>query len=223
MYAALVRVAPAPYALDMRARAAFDRGDLATARSAVLRLPEGDARSEWLARLELARGNSPAARAHFIEAGDAASVQSAIDALARTDNPIAVSLERSLIARLQRDGRHPDSVADATWHLGVLYARAYDQTQALAAYRQAARLSPLAAKYVLAAGYQELTMRRYADAGRDFARALDVDPGSADAYAGAGLVALHDGNRTAAQRYAQRARALDPHSEGLRALLQALK
>jgi len=186
-------------------------------------MPEGDARSEWLARLDLARGNQGAARAHFIDAGDAAAVQRAIDALEPSDSAIAQSLERSLIARLQRDGRHPDSVADATWHLGVLYAHAHDDRRALAAFRQASQLSPIVGKYLLAAAYQEFTMHRYADAQRDFARTMDVDPGSADAYAGAGLVALHGGNRREAQRYAERARALDPRSDGLRALLQALK
>ncbi|MFN2450242.1 MAG: tetratricopeptide repeat protein, partial [Candidatus Baltobacteraceae bacterium] len=118
---------------------------------------------------------------------------------------------------------HPDAVADASWNLGILWSRAGRPERALQAYRAASALAPFAAKYLLAAAFQELDLHRTAQARNGFLRAIDVDPASADAYAGAGMAALVRGDRALALHYARRSAAIDPRGHALRTLERALR
>jgi Tfp pilus assembly protein PilF len=72
-------------------------------------------------------------------------------------------------------------------------------------YARARALAPLNTKYLLESGTLAL-QRRHADAAHAlFARAAEIDPGSADAVAGMGLAALDAGDRAEAERLDARA------------------
>lgn len=176
MYEALARVAPAPYVLEMLVRSAYDRSDMRTARERALHLPPGEGRSEWLARIDAASGDERAALAAYLSAGNAPQVQQRIDALARTNVRAALTLERRLIARMRSDADHPDAVADAQWHLGVLLAQSGDRRGALRAFKAASVLGPLNAKYLLSLSALERELGMMAAARADRARAIDADP-----------------------------------------------
>lgn len=176
MYAAIVRAAPAPYALDMLTRSQFDRGEYAQASMTALKLPRGDQRSEWLARIAQARGDRQAALASYLRAGDAEQVQARIGELASRNLRGAILLERELIGRMSRDRDHPDAVADATWSMGVLVERGGDKQGALRLYRRASQISPINAKYLLSAASAERGLGMTQAARADMLRAHDVDP-----------------------------------------------
>ncbi len=223
IYALIARIAPAPYALDMLARAAYDRRDLNAARDAASRMTGAAQREQWMGTIALASGDRAAARRAFIAAGNPVAAQPEIDRLAVRDPALAMQEERQLLRVLASSGDHPDAVAEATWNVGRLYARQDRPLEALACYRRAWALSPIAAKYLLAAGFQEYDLHRDPQAARDFARAIDIDPSSADAYAGAGMTALRMGDRARARSDARSASALDPRDGALRTLESLLQ
>lgn len=179
LYGAIARVAPAPYAIDMQAYAAFARGDLDAAQRDALRLPRGNTRAEWLGRIARARGDGRSALRFFINANDAAAAQAEIDAGAAGDLARTIAAQRLLTRSLARTRDHPDAVAESMWHLGQLYDRGGDAGNALRAFRQAVQLSPLNGKYLLTAGYAERRAGNAAAAKRYFERAVDLDPASA--------------------------------------------
>ncbi|MFN2450241.1 MAG: hypothetical protein ABR508_10735, partial [Candidatus Baltobacteraceae bacterium] len=104
VYASIVRVAPAPYALDMLAQAAFARGDIAGAERTARRLPQGAQRLQWLANIALARGERAGALRLFIAAGDAAAAQTEIDRGSAGGLGASIAAEKALIDRLRREG-----------------------------------------------------------------------------------------------------------------------
>ena len=223
IYREIARVAPAPYVNAMLARAAYDSGDLALARQYVLRLPPSSKRSDELGRIALQQGNEPQALHDFILAGDSDTIDAEVAAIRKTDLPRAYALESSLKDRLEASTTHPDALAQAYWRLGTLAIAQGRPELALRNYEQAVTISPLSEKYLLWAGYQAYDLRRLKSAAQCFARAIAADPTSADAYAGAGLVLLSNGQRAAAQANEVRARALDPHAVGLARLEAALR
>lgn len=223
IYSAIVRAAPAPFALSMLARAALDRGDLDTAQHYAQRLPASPWRSDLYGRIAQARGDSASAQQDFLAAGDIFAVGREIDALAARNPRAAYDLELKLKNRLQQSGTHPDLVAEAYWQLGVLSAKQGLTRRAMLEYRQAVDLSPLSSKFLISAGFQAYDLQRNAAARRYFARAIAVDPCSADALAGAGMLALRDGRRALAQTYAQRSAACDPASQALVTLRKQLQ
>jgi tetratricopeptide (TPR) repeat protein len=218
IYQAIARVAPAPYVNGMLARAAFARGDLQTAQSYARALPASGNRSELLARIALAYGDHRSAQRFFVSAGDAADVDAEVDRLAQRDLRVAYALELELKNRLEQSGTHPDATAQTYWRLGVLAAREGRRDLAMMQYRRALDLSPISGKYLISAGFQAYELRSWAEAKQDFQRAINVDPQSADAYAGAGMTALAMGDRTAAQTFAARSKALDANSHALKTL-----
>lgn len=223
IYELITRYAPAPYAFDMLARTALARVDTGTAQRYALQLPPSSTRSELLGRIAQARGNDRAARHYFIQAGDILSVDAQVQKLARHDLRAAFALELQLENRLEAGGTHPDAVAESYWKLGVLCALQGRLRQAMDYYTRAVALSPISAKYLIAAGFQAYNLQQSAQAEQYFQRAIAVDPGSADAYAGAGMAALRLGDRARAQAYAARARALDPQSRPLKTLQSQLQ
>jgi hypothetical protein len=218
VYRQLNRLGPAPYVDDMLARAALDSNELERAEHYADLLPASPERSELFARIAQRRGDEAAAQLWYVRAGDVAAVDADVARIAVRDPRAAYRLQAQLNRRLQQGGTHPDGVAESYWQLGVLAARARLPHLALADYRSAMQLSPLSGKYLNAAGFQAYDLQVFEESSRDFNRAIEVDPASADAYAGAGLVALAQGDRAAALRYAAKSRALDPNSAPLQTL-----
>jgi tetratricopeptide (TPR) repeat protein len=162
-------------------------------------------------------------------------VQAAAQRLAVTDPQGAYALERLLEVRLSRRATHPDAVAQAQWQMGLFANQVAwrkvpgSETQrawlriALPAFESAVALAPLSERYAIAAANQADLLVERSRAEALFARASDIDPGSADAIAGLGVVALQRGDRAAAIIYLTRARALDPKALMVSALERDLR
>ena len=217
----------------MLSRAALDAGDAAAAQTHVDRMAPSVEREELLARIALARGDHAAAMGHFLDAADINALDAEVDRLRHADRiDEAYVLESATRERLARTGTHPDAVAESFWRSGELAtAHGYENPPqrdhwfliGLDDYRQALALSPFSEKFLLAAGIQSLDLLQYKASRAYFARSIDVNPASAQAYAGLGIIALRSGDRRAAQAYAARSRALDSHSRFLARLDRELR
>lgn len=235
VYASLDRVAPAAYVEATLAHAALASGDDAAAELHALRLPASPTRDELLARIALARGEPALALEYFLAAPDAAAVQRVIEQRAARDPAAGYALALLLERRLALLRTHPDALADADWRVGLLANRtAWVQVpgsttqrawlrRALDAFEEAVQLSPLSEQYVIAAANQADLLEDRRRAEQLFRSAEAIDPTSADAVAGLGVVAFQDGHRDVAGRYLERARALDPQSLMVRALERDLR
>ena len=93
----------------------------------------------------------------------------------------------------------------------------------LADFEAAVGLAPLSERYVISAANQANLLGARRRARALFRQAVDIDPASADAIAGLGVVALEDGDRKAAIDYLTRARAIDPSALMVRALERSLR
>jgi tetratricopeptide (TPR) repeat protein len=221
VYSAIERVAPAPYIESMLAWYALYDGNLAEAELHAHKMPNSAVKSELLGRIAQARNQPLLAREYFLVAPDVDEMQRRITAMSRTNPAEAFDLEVAFKNRLESLTTHPDAVADAYWRMGQLATlRAYLDpslratllTQGLSYYNVAIGLAPLSERYMLAAGSQELLMHNDALAQQYFNRGLDVDPTSADAYAGLGIVAFRASDIAEARYYEAQARARDPHA-----------
>ncbi|MBV9270850.1 MAG: hypothetical protein JO165_07145, partial [Candidatus Eremiobacteraeota bacterium] len=161
VYRAIERFAPGSYVEAMLARAALDAGDVRTARSYALRLPNSQERSEILGTIAQAQNDDRAAQRYFVDALDYAVVQRDVDTLAFTDPHAAYALELRLQRRLKATATHPDALAESYWVLGQLATnRAISERSPLWANaalrydRNAIALAPLSGKYWIAAGTQ---------------------------------------------------------------------
>lgn len=223
VYTAIARVAPAPYANSMLARAALQRNDLAAARHYAMALPASPRRDDLLGRIAQAAGDHRTAQQYFLAAGDIFAIGDEIEAQAKLDPRDAYDLQMQLNRRLEKSGTHPDAVAEGYWRAGVLSSKLGRPARALEEYRHAVALSPISAKYLISVGFQAYDLRRLNVARSSFARAIAVDPCSADALAGAGMVALLQGDRASARAYARRSGTCDPRSHALYTLRQQLR
>jgi hypothetical protein len=235
IYGVLDRFAPASYVESSLAERALERGDAKSAQRYAVRLPESPNRDELLARVASARGQAQLALEYSLAAFDSDAVQAAAQRLAVTDPQAAYALERLLELRLSRRATHPDAVAEAQWQMGLFANQVAwrkvpgSETQrawlrvALSAFESAAALAPLSERYAIAAANQADLLAERSRAEALFARAAEIDPGSADAIAGLGVVALQKGDRTAAITYLTRARALDPRALMVSALERDLR
>ena len=206
VYEMLERVAPLPFVEEMLTADALQRGDLATASVHAARMPAGTLRNEYQARIALARGRHDEAIRRFLEAGDDAALQADVLQLIQTGRAReAYALEDRVRRRLVASKTRPNAVADSWWRLGRIAVRMNDVQEADRDYARARALAPLNTKYLIESGMLAL-QRRHADAARaSFARAAEIDPGSADAVAGMGLAALDAGDRAEAEHLAARA------------------
>ena len=230
VYDLLDRVAPAPYVQATLAEAALAEGDDARALVHALRLPASPTRDELLARIAQARGEQQLALEYFLAAPDADAVQSAVLARAAQNPAGGYALERLLEARLALSATHPDAVAETYWRMGMLANQeAWRQVpgsatqlewlrRALRDFESAVRISPLSERYVIAAANQEDLVGTRRRAEELFLRAGEIDPDSADALAGLGVIAFENGDRAKARLYLQQARSVDPRSLMVRAL-----
>lgn len=231
-YAALEKIAPAPYVAAMLATAALDRNDLQLAQSYARRLPDSAARAELLGRIARARGNQAEAYRHFVDANDVFAIRGEVNRLAAHDLPGAYELELRLKDRLERAATHPDALADAYWRLGRLttqrgymdpaHRRAWFE-EGMRDYEAAVKLAPLAERYLIAAGSQALNLDEPARARVFFKRAIDGNPASADAYAGLGVADYRLGDLASARQDERMSRSYDPHSHFLHTLEALLK
>jgi tetratricopeptide (TPR) repeat protein len=235
VYRALDHVAPAPYVEVTLAQAALERGDAAAAQRYAVRLSASPVKDELFARAALLRGQSGLAREYFLAAPDPDAVERAADSLAATDPASAYSLEQVLQARLARSQTHPDAVAETSWRMGQLAnRRAWREIsgslrqrrwleRALRDFEAALALAPLSERYVIAAANQADLLGDRHRAAELFARGVDIDPASADAIAGLGVIAVENGDRSTAALDLARARALDARALMVRALERDLR
>lgn len=226
VYRTLDRIAPAPYVESTLARAALSRGDTANALHYALRLPPNAVRNGLLARVAAARGEDVLAFEYAFVAPDIETVQASLLRMSATHPEDAYHLEERFRDRLMALETHPDAVAHAWWMLGVIASSMHGnwQSRAYDDYVRAAILSPLDVQHVLAAANEAVTIGRWDDAAHWYGRALEVNPASADAIAGLGIVAW-DGrrDRAAADSGLAAARAIDPLSKLVATLERQLR
>lgn len=223
VYRALDAIAPAEYVSDALGTTALAQGDLDAAQRYAVQMPPGERRDDLLAQIAAARGDGVLAREYYFVATDVAAMQQAIAVLARTDISSALAAEAQFRAYLIALGTHPDAVADS-YYISANYETALRRYRdGFALDEQALALAPMNMGYLLSAANNAYLGGDLADAQRYFARGVAVDPGNGDAYAGLGLVALRQGDRTRAQAYLQQARAVEPHAQMISALAAALR
>jgi hypothetical protein len=235
VYAVLDRLAPAPYVESSLAQLALERGDGQTAQHYALRLPASTNRDELLSRIAAAMGSPQLALEYALAAFDADTVAARATRLGVADPRAAYELEALLARRLLTRTTHPDAVAQARWQMGIFAnetawrkvpgsapQRVWLQT-AFADFNAAARLAPLSERYAIAAANQADLLGERLRAEQLFRQAAAIDPGSADAVAGLGVLAVENGDRAAARAYLARARALDARSLMVRALERDLQ
>jgi tetratricopeptide (TPR) repeat protein len=235
VYGALDRAAPAPYVEVTLAQDALARDDAASAERHALRLPASPTRDELLGRVAQARNQQTLALEYFLAAPDAAAVNAAAEARAASNPAAGYALEQLLETRLALLATHPDTVAETDWRLGGLAnrtawiqlpgspAQRFWLDRGLRHFEAAVALSPLSERYVIAAANQADLLERRPRAAELFGQAVTIDPGSADALAGLGVVAYQNGDRVSAAAYLQRARAIDERSLMVRALERDLR
>ncbi len=235
VYHALDAVAPAPYVEATLAQYALYNDDAASAEHYALRLPASPTRDELLARVARARGEPLLALEYFLAAPDVDAIDETADALAIRSPAAAYALERLLRVRLALLGTHPDAVADAYWRMGRFANRqAWREVsgspkqlawlrRGLRDFEAAVALAPLSERYIIAAANQADLMQDRTRAAALFRDAFGVDPASADAIAGMGVVAFERGDRAGALRLLEQARALDPNALMVRALERDLR
>jgi tetratricopeptide (TPR) repeat protein len=227
---------PLPPALGLvLARNAVAAGELNLAERDIARLGPSRDRSALLGRVAEARGDAVGAVADYLAAGDVTGLERRVDELAGSGQiPAALELQRAAIAKLQGDHTQADALADAYFALGRLeetaayaipvgaparHARELDSRDA---YAGAVALAPLNENYLLGYANQLLNVSELEAAKRAFGRARDVDPASAEPFAGLGEIALREGNPSRARAYLVRAQALDPASDAAGRLAREL-
>lgn len=235
VYRLLDRVAPAPYVEVSLARQALQSGDADAAERYAARLPGSPTRDELFAAIARKRDQRVLALEYLLAAPDPVAIDSAAQELALRDPAAAYAMERLLEVRLARDGTHPDAMARTYWEMGRLANRtAWRQVPGSAIQRAwlerglsnldaAARLAPLSELYIVEAANQADLLDERLLAQRLFARAADIDPASADAVAGLGVVAWQNGDSHAALAYLTQARRLDARALMVRALERDLR
>ncbi|MDQ6931861.1 MAG: hypothetical protein M3160_01655 [Candidatus Eremiobacteraeota bacterium] len=230
VYRTLERIAPSDTVEAMLAQDDLAHHRLHDAQDRIERMTPGAQRSELQAQLATAQGKTEQALRAYLAADDVDALQLEVDRLARSGRlDDAYGFERQIVKRLTSQRTHPDALAEAWWHLGELASwlaargtREKWLQSGQQEYEQALGLAPFSEKYLLAAGFQALTLRDTTAASTYLSRAIDVNPASAEAYAGLGQLALMSGDRARARSYAARSHNLDRNNVELRVLEREL-
>jgi tetratricopeptide (TPR) repeat protein len=210
LYRAIARVAPLPFVEATLADAALRDGDLDAASAHAERLPTGAVRSEMLARIAKARGRTTEAMGLFLDAGDDVALQRHVDRLSAAGRyRAAYDFEARVLDRLAAAPTRPNAAADSWWRLGRLAVRLHRPREARADFARAGAVAPLNTKYLIDAGTLALEERDWPTAATLFAKTRQIDPGSAAATAGLGLVSLRRGDVAQARRLCEAASAID--------------
>ena len=235
VYHLLDHVAPAPYVEATLAEHALSAGDAGAALRYALRLPASPTRDALLARVAQARGDRVLGLEYFLAAPDVDAVEASVSSLATRDPAAGYALEQTLNARLALQATHPDAVAESSWRMGELAnRRAWREIpasraqgswllRAMGDFEAAVARAPLSEKFAIAAANQAMLLGNLARAHTLFAKAVAVNPGSADAVAGLGVVAYQLGDPATARAYLARARRLDANALMVRALARDLR
>ncbi len=223
VYHALDRIAPADFVEDMLAHDALAHGDTDLAQHYAVRMSPGERRDDLLADVALARGQDVLAYEYFYVADDAAAVRRFVVAKTVHDIPGAIETEAQFRAKLIAEATHPDAVAESYEFSGNLEASLNHEREAMNDYEAAIALAPLNQSYLLSAANQSLSDHKYADARAYYQRTLRIDPASADALAGLGVLAVRAGRREEAQRYYSQSRRIDPNAGMVIELARELK
>lgn len=235
VYRAIDALAPAPYVVATLAAYELSAGNTDGALREAIRLPASPTRDELLASIARAQGNEQLALEYYLAAPDVNAVDAAAQALARRSPAAGYALETLLEKRLALLTTHPDDVAETYFRLGQLANRQawreIPDSKAQGAwlyrgmhdFRSAVALAPLSDKYLIVAANQAMLLGDLDGAQRYFARAVDANPGSADAVAGVGVIAYQRGDVATAEKNLRRALALDPNSLMVRSLERFLK
>ena len=194
VYGFLDRAAPAPYVEATLAQYEMRRGDLRDARVFALRLPNSPIRDEMLGRIAQARGERLLAFQYFFAAPDIGMLRRSVEHIAVRDPTRAYAVEQGFRRRLQGLRTHPDAVADASWMMSVFAKSIAKRStgakrtlwlrRALRDADDAAALSPLSEKYLLAVASAELNLGDTRDARRWYRRVLSVNPRNSRALTG---------------------------------------
>lgn len=219
-----------PFVEETLANAALHDGRLDAAQTFSERMPASAARSEVIAKIALARGDRATAVRAFLEADDVdALTAEASQRAAAGDLSGALSLERDVAARLTHTETHPDAVAEAYWRAGIYAQRLGDRDrvnakkwkgEALRYFADAHTLTPFSEKYLLAGATEAMHLNEETLAAGYLQAILAIDPASADAYAGLGILALRRGDAERARKLLKRSRALDPRADMVRELVR---
>jgi tetratricopeptide (TPR) repeat protein len=200
-----------------RAAAAIHDGDLTGAERLLATQPDDARTADLRGRIAEARGERDAAIAQYVRAGDVTRAQALIDGIAATEPDRALADQQLLVAALRDDPSASEVTGQAWWRLGQLQAAAAErdpghrtalEREAEGSYGRALALAPNEETYLLAAAYQSMVDGEIDGAMHLYARALQVVPNSADAYAGLAWTAALSRNCSYARANADRARAL---------------
>jgi tetratricopeptide (TPR) repeat protein len=211
------------------AREALARGDVEVAARQIAALPPSRDRAELSGVLAERRGDDGAAVRAFLEAGAVDDLERHIaEVQRRGDVAGALRLQAATVERLRGDRAASGGLPEAQYRLGVLeqtYAytlpvarREPYQQRSLQAYEAAVALAPLAERYLVAAGNEELNLGDVERARRYFGRAREVNPTSVDAVAGLGDAAFRRGDVARARAYLGEAQKMDATAPAVRRL-----
>lgn len=231
VYRALERIAPSDTVEAMLAQDDLTHHRMHDAQLRIERMTPGKQRSDFEAQLATAQGKTEEALRAYLAADDVDALQFEVDRLASSGRLVnAYEFERQIVKRLANQRTHPDALAEAWWHLGELaswlavrgpgekWLRSGQKD-----YEEALGLAPFSEKYLLAAGFQALALRNTTAASTYLSRAIDVNPASAEAYAGLGELALMSGDRARGRSYAARSHNLNRNTVELRELERKLR
>jgi len=102
-----------------------------------------------------------------------------------------------------------DHFADAHYNLAVIYLREGQPAKSISALDKALSLSE-EAPYFIARGSAEFALGNYSDAGKDYQKALRIEPANSEALVGLGSVADIEGDSQTAEAKFREAIKLDP-------------
>jgi len=179
-------------------------------------------------------GDNDAAVRAFLEAGAVDDLERHIGEVQRKgDLAAALRLQQATVDRLRGDRTASGALPEAYYRLGLLEQdlaytlpiaqREPYQQRSLQAYETAVNLAPLAERYLVAAGNEELNLGDVARAVRYFERAREVDPTSVDAVAGLGDAAYRRGRVDQARAYLAEAQKMNASSPAVRRLAAEIK